>query len=307
MWKNRITIEADYYIRKTTQLLQSVPLSLTSGFGSYPDNIGSLENRGLEFTLNATPYTTKDFRWDLSFNIAFNKNKVTALNNNADIVALPYIIRKGEDVQSIYTYAWKGADPQTGAPLWYKDGTKKETTSDVTQVENTIIGSASPKGFGGLTTTFTYKGISLSGQFNYQYGNLLFNQWGFLNESDGAFFSLNQDQKEFERRWKKPGDITDVPQYIAGNQSQSNTTSSRYFFKGDYIRLRNVSLSYAFPKSMMSKVHIDNLTIYVRGTNLWTKTFDKGITFDPEQPISGTNDLQVLMQKTVSFGLNLNF
>jgi len=304
---NRVTIEADYYIRKTTQLLQNVPLSLTSGFGSYPDNIGSLENKGLELTLNTTPYMTKSFRWDLSFNIAFNRNKVTALDNNADIVALPYIIRKGEDVQSIYTYAWAGADPQTGAPLWYTDGTSKTTTSDVTQVSNTIIGSASPKGFGGLTTTFTYKGVSLSGQFNYQYGNLLYNSWGFLNESDGAFFSLNQDLKEYQRRWQKPGDKTDVPQFIAGNQTQSNTTSSRYFSKGDYIRLRNVSLSYQFPKSLMSHVHIDNLTIYVRATNLWTKTFDKNITFDPEQPINGYNDLQILMQKTVSFGLNLNF
>jgi len=304
--KNRITIEADYYIRKTTQLLQSVPLSLTSGFGSYPDNIGSLENRGIEITVNATPYVTKDFRWDLSVNFAMNKNRVTALDNNADIVSLPYIIRKGEDVQSIYTWLWKGADPQTGAPLWYKDGTKKETTSDVTQVNNTIIGSASPKGFGGLTTTFTYKGISLSGQFNYQYGNYLYNQWGFLSESDGAFFSLNQDKKEYERRWQKAGDITDVPQYVAGNQSGSNNTSSRYFFKGDYIRLRNVSLSYSFPKSMMSRIHIENLTIYVRGTNLWTKTFDNNITFDPEQPINGANDLQVLMQKTFSFGLTVN-
>jgi len=305
--KNRVTIEADYYIRKTTQLLQNVPLSLTSGFGSYLDNIGSLENKGVELTLNATPLIIQSFRWDLSFNIAFNRNKVTALNNNADIISLPYIIRKGEDVQSIYTYAWAGADPQTGSPLWYTDGTRKSTTSDVTKVDNTIIGSASPKGFGGLNTSFTYKGISLSAQFNYQYGNLLYNNWGFLNESDGAFFSLNQDQKEYERRWKKPGDKTDVPQYIAGNQSQSNTTSSRYFFKGDYIRLRNISLSYQFPKSLMSHVHIDNLLIYVRGTNLWTKAFDKGITFDPEQPINGFNDLQILMQKTFSFGLNLNF
>ncbi|MBS1598157.1 MAG: TonB-dependent receptor [Bacteroidetes bacterium] len=305
--KNRINVEVDYYIRQTTQLLQNVPLSLTSGFGTYPANIGSLENRGLEVTLNTTPYMTKDFRWDLSVNFAFNKNKVTQLDNNADIVNLPYIIRKGEDVQSIYTFIWKGADAQTGAPVWYKDGTKKETTSDVTQVDNAIIGSASPKGFGGLTTTFSYKGIALSGQFNYQYGNLLFNTWGFLSESDGAFFSLNQDKKEYDRRWQKAGDITDVPQYVAGNQTQSNTTSSRYFFKGDYIRLRNVSLSYTFPKSLMSPLHIDNLTIYVRGTNLWTYTFDKNITFDPEQPINGANDLQVLMQKTFSFGLNLNF
>ena len=305
--KNRLSIEADYYIRTTTQLLQNVPLSLTSGFGSYPDNIGTMENRGFEFTLNATPVSTSTFRWDLSFNIAFNKNKVTALNNNADIINLPYIIRVGQDVQSIYTFIWAGADPQTGNPLWYKDGTKKATTSDVTQVQNAIIGSASPKGFGGFTTSLTWKDITLSAQLNYQYGNLVFNTWGFLNESDGAFFSLNQDQKVFDRRWKKAGDKTDVPQYIAGNQSQSNTTSSRYFYKGDFIRLRNVVLSYNIPKKILSRIKMDNIQVYVRGTNLWTKAFDKDITFDPEQPINGFNDLQILLQKTVSFGLNLNF
>ncbi|HTQ64909.1 MAG TPA: TonB-dependent receptor [Puia sp.] len=305
--KNRVNIEADYYIRKTTQLLQNVPLSLTSGLGSYPDNIGSLENRGLELTINATPILSKSFRWDLSFNIAFNTNKVTELKNDADIISIPYIIRKGQDVQSIYTYIWAGADPQSGGPLWYTDSTRKTTTGDVTKVNNAIIGSASPKGFGGLTTTFTYKGLSLTAQFNYQYGNMLVNQWGFLNESDGAFFSLNQDEKEYQRRWQKAGDKTDVPQYIAGNQTQSNTLSTRYFYKGDYIRLRNVTLAYQFPRSMMNKIKMDNIQIYVRGTNLWTKAFDKNITFDPEQPINGLNDLQILFQKTVSFGLNLNF
>ena len=305
--KNRVTIETDYYIRTTTQLLQNVPLSLTSGFGTYPDNIGSMENRGFELTLNATPIISTDFRWDISLNMSFNKNKVTALNDNADIINLPYIIKVGKDVQSIYTFLWAGADPQTGQALWYTDDTRKKTTSDVTQVKNAIIGSASPKGFGGLTTTLTYKGLSLSAQFNYQYGNLLFNTWGFLNESDGAFFSLNQDQKAFNRRWKKPGDKTDVPQYIAGNQSQSNTTSSRYFAKGDFIRLRNLVLAYQLPKNVLKHLGMDNVQIYIRGTNLWTKTFDDNLTFDPEQPVNGFNDLQILLQKTVSFGLNLNF
>lgn len=305
--KNRVNIEADYYIRKTSQLLQSVPLSLTSGFGSYLDNIGAMENKGFEFTVNATPVLTKDFRWDISFNVAFNKNKVTALNNNEDIIISPNLIRVGQDVQTIYTFIWAGADPQTGNGQWYTDGTRKTKTQDITQVQNAIIGSASPKGFGGLSTTLSYKGISLSAQFNYQYGNLLLNTWGFLNESDGAFFSLNQDQKEFERRWKKPGDITDVPQYVAGNQSQSNALSSRYFYKGDYIRLRNLTLGYTLPRTLLSRLKIDNAQFYVRGTNLWTHAFDKDITFDPEQPVNGINDLQILLQKTISVGLNLGF
>ncbi|PWT72261.1 MAG: SusC/RagA family TonB-linked outer membrane protein [Bacteroidetes bacterium] len=305
--KNRLNVEVDYYIRKTNQLLQSVPLSLTSGFSSYPDNIGSMENRGIEITLNSTPVLTKDFRWDLSFNIAFNKNKVTQLNHNADIISIPNIIRKGQDVQSIYTWQWVGADPQTGNPLWYTDSTRKSMTSDVTKVNNAIIGSASPKGFGGLNTVFSYKGLSLNAQFNFQFGNLLTNTWGFLNESDGAFYSLNQNVKEYERRWQKPGDKTDIPKYIAGNQSGSNSLSSRYFYKGDYIRLRNVVLMYSLPKKILTHIKMDNVQFYVRGTNLWTKAFDKNLTFDPEQPINGLNDLQVLFQKTVSIGVNLNF
>ncbi len=305
--QNRLSIEADYYYRKTDRLLQNVPLSLTSGYGSYLDNIGSMENRGVEITVNAIPVQTKDFRWNLSFNMAFNKNKVLALDQEADIINGTNIIRVGKDVQSVYTFLWAGADPETGEGLWYTDDTKKTTTSDVTQVKNAIVGSASPKGFGGLTTTFTYKGLSLSAQFNYQYGNLLYNQWGFLNESDGTYFSLNQDQKEFARRWQKPGDKTDIPQYIAGNQSQYNATSTRYFFKGDYIRLRFLTLSYQLPRDVLSRIKVDAIQVYLRGTNLWTKAFDKDITFDPEQPINGANDLQILLQKTFSVGLNLHF
>ena len=306
LFKNRLNIEADYYDRKTDRLIQNVPLSLTSGFVNYPDNIGSMENKGFEFTLNASPVSTKNFRWDLSFNIAFNKNKVTALNNGQDIINGTQIIRVGQDLQSVYTFIWAGVDPQTGSGLWYTDATRKTTTSDVTQVKNAIVGSNSPKSFGGFTTTFTYKGFSLSGQFNFQYGNLLFDTWGFLNESDGAFFSLNQNQREL-KRWQKAGDKTDMPQYVAGNQSGSNSASTRYFYKGDYIRLRNLSLSYQFPKNILKRVRTDNVQLYIRGTNLWTKAYDKNLTFDPEQPINGTNDLQVLFQKTFSFGLNLNF
>ena len=147
----------------------------------------------------------------------------------------------------------------------------------------------------------------MSGQFNFQYGNLEYNTWGFLNESDGAFFTLNQNVKEYDRRWKNPGDVTDIPQYVAGNSSNSNVTSSRYFFKGDYIRLRFLTLGYQIPKNITNKLKMDNAQIYVRGTNLWTKAFDNNITFDPEQPINGVNDLQVLTQKTITFGLNLNF
>jgi TonB-linked SusC/RagA family outer membrane protein len=311
--KNRIILTADWYDRKTSNLLLNDPLSLTSGFYSTTTglatvaaNVGSMENKGWEFQLDAIPVKTKDFSWDITFNIALNKNKITSLRNNADIVSFPFVRRVGEDFQSIYTPLWAGVDPANGNPLWYTDATKKQTTTNVTLAQKAIIGSASPKGFGSLSTTLNYKGFSLDAQFNYQYGNMVYDQWGFISWSDGFNPQLNKIQKQMQR-WQKPGDITDIPKYVYGGASNSNAESSRWYYKGDFVRLRDLTLSYTVPKKVTDRVKIENARVYVRGSNLWTKAFDKNITFDPEQQINGVNDLQVLIQRTISVGLTLGF
>ena len=264
-----------------------------------------MENKGYEVTVNATPVKTKDFTWSISLNGSWNSNKVTRLREGqTEIRSLPYIIRVGEDVQSIFTRLWAGADPQTGDPLWYTNESKNETTSDFSKANRTIIGSASPKGFGGFSTTLAYKFISLGAQLNYQYGNLLYDQWGFLFTGDGAFASLNHNRKQLQR-WQKPGDITDVPRYDFFNSTTSNAASSRYFYKGDFIRLRNLTLRFDMPSSIAEKLMLSQFSFYVRGTNLWTKTFDKNITMDPEQSINGTNDLQFFIPKTFTVGINI--
>lgn len=306
VWDGRLTVNADYYVRKTENLILNDPLSRTSGFNSVSANVGSMENKGVEFQVNVIPVRTKDLTWDFTFNIALNKNKITALRNNADILGLPFIRRVGEDFQSIYTRLWAGVDPATGNPLWYTDATKSQTTTNVTTVQRGIIGSASPKGFGSFSTSVNYKGFSLDAQFNYQYGNLVYDNWGFISWSDGFNPQLNKIQKQL-RRWQKPGDFTDVPKYVYGGASVSNAESSRWYYKGDFIRLRDLTLSYSLPKSIMNAVKLDNAKFYVRGTNLWTKAFDENITFDPEQPLTGVNDLQILLQRTISVGLTLGF
>lgn len=306
VWNGRLTVNADYYVRKTENLILNDPLSRTSGFNSVSANVGSMENKGVEFQVNVVPVRTKDLTWDFTFNIALNKNKITALRNNADILGLPFIRRVGEDFQSIYTRLWAGVDPATGNPLWYTDATKSQTTTSVTTVQRGIIGSASPKGFGSFSTSVNYKGFSLDAQFNYQYGNLVYDNWGFISWSDGFNPQLNKIQKQL-RRWQKPGDFTDVPKYVYGGANVSNAESSRWYYKGDFIRLRDLTLSYTLPKSVMNAVKLDNVKFYVRGTNLWTKAFDENITFDPEQPLTGVNDLQILIQRTISVGLTLGF
>ena len=306
VWDGRVSLNADYYIRNTENLILNDPLSRTSGFNSVSANVGSMENKGWEFQVNIIPVRTKDFTWDVTFNIAMNKNKVTSLRNNADILALPFVRRVGEDFQAIYTRLWAGVDPANGSPLWYTDATKTQTTSNVTTVQRAIIGSASPKGFGSFSTAFNYKGFTLDAQFNYQYGNLVYDNWGFISWSDGFNPQLNKIRKQLGR-WQKPGDITDIPKYVYGGANVSNAESSRWYYKGDFIRLRDLTLSYTVPKSATNLLKLDNVRFYVRGTNLWTKAFDKDITFDPEQPITGVNDLQILIQRTISVGLSLGF
>ena len=313
VWDNRVTLNADFYIRKTEDLILNDPLSLTSGFynattglASVSANVGSMENKGWEFQLNVIPVRTRDFTWDITANIAMNKNKITSLRNNADILSLPFIRRVGEDFQSIYTRLWAGVDPTTGAPMWYVDASKNQTTTNVTTAQRTIIGSASPKGFGSFSTALTYKGFSVDAQFNYQYGNIVNDQWGFISWSDGFNPQLNKNQKQLGR-WQKPGDISDIPKYVYGGANNSNAESSRWYYKGDFIRLRDLTVSYLLPRSISDKAHMENVRFYVRGTNLWTKAFDENITFDPEQPITGVNDLQVLIQRTISVGLTLGF
>lgn len=303
--KNRIIIETDYYTRKTENLLLNEPLSATSGFLTYPNNIGAMENKGFELTIHAVPVKLKDFNWNISLNASWNKNTVTRLRADAtEIVGNPFTIKVGEDVQSYYVRQWAGADPDNGDPLWYKNASKSETVNDFTQADRIIVGSASPKGFGGVTNTFTYKFITLDAQFNYQYGNYIYNQWDFIFLGDGAFFGLNNNRKQLQR-WQNPGDITDVPAYVAGNGSSSNEVSTRYLYKGDFIRLRNITLGFDLPASLTRKVQVSKVNIYLRGTNLWTKAFDKNITMDPEQPIDGLSDLQFFIPRTFTAGINI--
>ncbi len=302
---NRLTVEFDWYLRKTEKLLLDEPLSQTSGFNSFKNNIGAMENKGIEITLNATPVQTKNFIWQIGFNAAWNKNKITKLREGVtEIISDPYIQRVGEDVQSIYTYLWAGANPENGDPEWFTDASKGARTNDFSAAERAIYGSLSPKGFGGINTTLTYKFISLSAQLNYQYGNYVFDSWAFLFLGDGAFGSLNAYSKQLDR-WQKPGDITNVPRYDFFNSSRSNINSTRYFNKGDYLRLRNVTLNVDLPAKLISKLHLTKLSLYVRGTNLWTKAFDDEITIDPEQPINGTSDIQFYIPKSVTFGISI--
>jgi TonB-linked SusC/RagA family outer membrane protein len=308
--KSRLNITADYYIRKSENLLLSVPLSRTSGFNSATRNIGAMENKGLELAINASPVRSRNFDWTIDFNFANNKNKVTSLPGGNDITdpnSTLQIVRVGESIKSFFLREYVGVDPANGDPLWYADATHAATTNVYPGASARVVtGNALPKYFGSLTNNFNVKGFSLEAQFYYNFGNYVYDTWGSYYVASGFGATYNKVVRVLDR-WQKPGDITDIPKYIENGNKNFNSSSTFYLNKGDFIRLRNIQLGFNFPKELISKAKLINAFLYVRGTNLWTWVKDKNLPFDPEQGSTSTTNLNVFIPKTVTVGLNLSF
>ena len=304
--KNRITLTAEYYNRATEDLLLAANTSRATGFTSYTTNIGSMENKGVEFQLKANPVNAREFSWTLNFNFAYNKNRITSLYQDKDQVSAPFIRRVGYDYQTFYVRLWAGVDPNNGDPLWYTDQTKKAVTNNVNLAQLTTVGTATPTYFGGFSNTFMYKGLSLDIQLNYAGGNYQRDGQGTLYFSDGASAARNKVKAQLAR-WQKPGDITNVPRYVLNGNKSSNSSSTRYLYKADYLRLRNIQVGYILPPSITKRLRMEGLNFYVRGTNLYTWVKDKNLPWDPEQGITSQSNANVFIPKTISVGLNLSF
>lgn len=308
---NRLGLTLDYYSRTTSQLLLNVPLSRTSGFSSTLANAGAMINSGLEVTINASPLKGP-FSWNINLNGAFNQNKVKTLYNGLDILDGSFIRREGQNFQTFYLREWAGVDPQNGDPLWYKNTTNADgsvdrtTTNSYNAAQRVLYNTASPKVFGGFNNTFSFKGVTLDAQINYNFGNYVQDGWAQYLIGDGFNGAFNKYQRQMDR-WQKPGDITDVPKYVYNGNQLSYSNSTRYLYKGDFIRVRAVTLSYDLPQTIINKAKFTQARIYVRGTNLFTKTFDKNLPFDPELGITGQSNLNVFISKVFTAGINLGF
>lgn len=316
-FNDRLTFSVDYYNKNIDKLILLNPVSLTTGFSNINQNIGAMTNKGFEFAVKGTPVKTKDFTWTTSFNLSLNKNKVTQLVNHAPFLNGNFQVQEGKPFYTWYARQYAGVDPANGDALWYTDGTKTTTTNDYTKAQRVAGKQADPKAFGGFNNTFSYKGITLSADIYYNYGNYIQDAWAqYLN--DGTQYTFNKYASNLNR-WTTPGQITDVPKYVVGgvNNGQSSSFSSRFLYKGDYIRLRNLTIGYDFKDlAFLKKLGISKLYLYGRGTNLWTKTYDKRLPFDPEvgalvnnattnQILYGVSNLEVPQVKTYTIGLNV--
>lgn len=301
----------DVYRRDTKDLLLAKPLPRTSGFAVVTSNVGSLRNEGIELELNSVNVVTGDFKWSTQFNISFQDSEVLSLAGDSDTLVIAnsggtYIV--GQPARAFYLQEWAGVNPADGRGMWY-DENGNIIYQNISGDTRAVRGSANPDHFGGITNTFSYKGLQLDVLFQWQAGHLKRFTTGSTLNAAGSFESTNQLISQFNNYWRQPGDITEVTApYINeifpnGGGSPTNGNDTREVYDASYLRLKNVSLSYFFPGNILEKLKIQSLRLYAQGVNLWTKTDWPGL--DPE--VNGSDFGDFPQGRTYTVGINVGF
>jgi len=308
--RSRVNFTAEVYKKKTTDLLLELPIPYSTGFGSGIQNIGSVQNKGLEFLLNTKNFVNK-FQWETDFNMSFNRNKVLnivgqeisggGVSGRGDVA----LNREGYPLGMFYGYVADIVDPVTGN-LFYLDAKGNSTFSPNPDTDRVFIGNPNPDFIYGLTNTFSFKNFGLSVFLQGTQGNDVFNATRIETE---AMEGPKNQSAAVLRRWAKSGDITDIPR--SGNSSNSRI-STRFVEDGSFLRVKTATLSYNLPKSVLSKAKISNARVYLTGENLFTITGYSG--FDPEVNFAGSsNTVQGIdygtypQTRNLIFGLSVSF
>jgi TonB-linked SusC/RagA family outer membrane protein len=339
LFNDRITGEFAYYNNDVNDLILNVPTPPSAGVPSaIPTNVGVMYNKGYEVSLNFVPVQKKDFTWTANFNVTFNKNGVRSLATGLNSILSATgglesssITIPGESLGMLFVTRTAGVDPATGRRIFinkdgdlvyfqhvvpagsggfrfeYADGSAAPTVSsaDAIAYRNVL-----PKFYGGFDNTFRYKNFELNTLFTFQGGNYIY--WGtYAGLRDQRFWNNSTDVL---RAWTKPGDNTDMPKsYFGDNVSNgSSFPLDINVFKGDFIKLRTLTLAYNLPTQVTTKIKIQNMRFYVAGNNLWIGTKYPGP--DPEVSSNGTGNTNqgidrntVGNQRGVTVGLNVGF
>ena len=299
---NRINADIELYHKKTTNMLMSVPQSyVNNGFGTRWDNVGAMINTGAEASLSFDVLRINDFVWNINANASYNYNEITELYNGLDEYEMSGTstkLRVGHSFGEFYINRFAGVNSSNGDALWLdKNG---NITNEFREEDKVYVG----KNFnapwqGGFGTTLAYKGVSLSANFSWVADRWVFNNDRFFEESNGLYSAYNQSKRLLDR-WKKPGDISDIPRYGVTPQMDS-----RFLEDASFMRLKNLMLSYDFPSQLLKKSRcITRARIYLQAQNLFTWTKFSGL--DPEST-SNIYQAQYPMSRQFSCGVDITF
>ena len=321
---SRLNGSAEYFSRKTVDLLYSkdVPLSAGNPTGYYPVNVGSIVNNGFELTLEGILINTSEMQWSLNMNLSHYRNKILSLDPSVSEEGIKggnYIYKIGGSLYEAYMRKYAGVNPENGKAQWYrkvldKDGAWTgeseitETFADASQYE---LGSVLPKLYGGFGTTFKAYGFDLSAQFSFQLGGRYYDgtYQALMHTSSGIGTAWHKDALD---SWSETNKDSDIPR-LDGDTSVGQTAVSNYLISSNYLSVNNITLGYTFPESVTSYLKISGLRIYVAGDNLAVKSARKGV--DPRYSMglgsltsgSGLNSGSYSAMRTITGGITLTF
>ncbi len=314
VFNRRISGTLEFFNRQSTDLLFEVPLPSSTGLNSQFANIGTMFNRGIELELNLVPVRTKDFEWVISANVTTLTNRITKMpESSPEIIQGTQKLSEGSSIYDYWLREWVGVNRADGSTE-YRAIAFNPANSRITETGDTLTsnvnnarfhynGSAIPDFSGGFSSSFSYKGLTLSALMVYQVGGLVY---------DAAYQSLmgaggygSAKHIDILNRWQNPGDITEVPRLDNGRTADFNANSDRWLIDGTSISLRNITLAYALPASVLSKVRMSNVQIVLSGENLaiWTKRSG----MNPQRSFTGVTSNEYSFARTFAAGLSLTF
>ena len=272
-----------------------------------------MSNSGIEITLAGDVIKRGDFTWNLSINAATITNKITSLPVD-EFVSGTKKLKEGKDIYAYWLREYYGVNPQNGAPL-YRLNTENNTYGDATDIViglDTLTsnqgrgrfhyaGTALPDLYGGITNTFRYKNFSLTLLTTYSIGGKVYDN-GYQSLLGGADYG-DAIHKDALKRWQKPGDVTNIPRVDVANNTNSGATSDRWLTDASYFNIRQLTLNYEIPRSLLSKARIANASVYVSGENL--KLFAERDGMNPIQAFSGVTSNGYIPSRVFSVGINV--
>lgn len=316
---DKITIIVDGYLKNTNDLLYSMPIHTTTGASSIISNIGSMRNVGAELTFS-TSVPLGPVHWNQSFNIAFNKNKITSLPDADKPISIGSnrALQVGKEMGAFYLFKHDGIYQYDAEvpDAQYENGVRagdirwKDVDGNglINDEDRVVMGSSNPDFFGGWNNTFSWKGLSLDLFFTYMYGNDTYMGQGInltklsINRGVLAHYA--------ENRWTGPGTTNVYPRALNGDSN--NTKNSDFLlYDGSNFRLRTLTLAYQFPSEILKKIHIKGLRVYAQVDNVFLLSrypgWDPEVSNNLDPRFFGVDNLNVPTPRTFMFGFNLTF
>lgn len=312
LFDGRATVIADYYDRRTNDLLVLRPVPAFTGFTAVWGNVGNIRNNGVDLSINTEnirPRNGRGFGWTSGLNLTFNRNRVLGTYNDQPIITgingrQTTIVAAGQPLGEFYMLNFKGVDPQTGDAI-YQD---VNGDGSIDSNDKTYVGSPHPNYYGGFSNEFTYGNLSLRGFLSFSQGGKIFNMMRIFTD-DGAC-TWDNKTTDILQRWQKPGDITNEPRVSYDCVSGADQISSRYLENGSYVRLSELTLSYQLPTRWANRAYLSNARIFVSGHNL--KLWTKYSGYDPDVNSAGSDENVILgtdyyaypQPRTITIGIN---